>query len=267
MIRKFAWVLGFRVVPALIFFATILTGATTVSAQQAPPEPKPAEAAAAQQPADTQQSSSQEASPEESGPRRKSRPHDYKNWSFNIGGGGSLTNGNTRNFVRGGGGIGAVGVAHNYNKYFGLRADFQWDNLPLRTSALQLAQAPSATNYAYSVMADPVINIPVTKVWGGYFVGGFSYLHRSGKLDSSTAVPGSSCNAFWNWWGPCVNANLPLSKSFLSSSQDQFGENFGGGVTRRISTNVEIYGEFRYVHGKRNGITTDFRPITIGIRW
>jgi hypothetical protein len=116
-------------------------------------------------------------------------------------------------------------------------------------------------------MADPIINIPVTKVWGGYFLGGFSYLHRSGKLDSSTAIPGSTCNAFYAWWGTCFNGNLPLSKNFLSASQNEFGENFGGGVTRKISTNVELYGEFRYVHAKRNGITTDFRPITIGIRW
>jgi len=38
-------------------------------------------------------------------------------------------------------------------------------------------------------------------------------------------------------------------------------------VARKIRGNVEIYGEFRYLHGKHNNITTDVRPITIGVRW
>jgi hypothetical protein len=260
MSRKFATVSGFRVALTLIS-VTILTGTATVHAQQTPAQPAP------QQQPDNQQSSSQQTSPEEIGPTRKPKVKDYKNWTFNVGGGASLTNGNTRNFVRGGGGIGAAGVARNYSKYFGLRLDFQFDNLPLRTSALQQAQATSATSHVYSVALDPIINIPVTKLWGGYIVGGGSFLHRSGKLDSSTAIPGSACNAFFTWWGNCFNASLPLSKGFLSASQNELGENFGGGITRKIRPNIEIYGEFRYVHGKHNGFTTDFRPITVGVRW
>lgn len=271
MIRKFATVPGFRVVLALIL-VTILAGATTVHAQQTPPQQPPAQQPPAQPPSaqqqpDNQQSSSQEASPEEIGPTRKVKVKDYRNWTFNAGGGVSLTNGTTRTFVRGGGGVAAAGVARNYSKYFGFRLDFQWDNLPLRNSALALAQAPGATSHVYSFMLDPIINIPVTKAWGGYLVGGPSFYHRSGKLDSSTAIPGSPCNAFFGWWGTCSSVSLPLTGNFLSSSQNQFGENFGGGVTRKIRPNIEIYGEFRYLHGKHSGITTDLRPITIGVRW
>ena len=192
---------------------------------------------------------------------------DYTNWAYSVGGGGSLTNGTTTKFVRGGGAIAAAGVARNYSRYFGLRLDFQFDNLPLRTSALQAAQAPGATSHVYSLGLDPIINIPVTKVWGGYILGGPSYFHRSGKLDSSTALPGAGCNAFFLWWGPCFNGSLSLDGHFLHASQNEFGENFGGGVTRKIRPNMEIYAEFRYFHGKHNAITTDLRPITVGIRW
>jgi opacity protein-like surface antigen len=267
MIRKFATVPGF--VPALIL-VTILAGAPTVHAQQTPAQPPaepqpPAQQPPAQQPAD--QSSSQEASPEEATPKRKTKPHDYNNWTFNVGGGASLTNGVTTKYVRGGGAIAAAGVARNFSKYLGFRADFQWDNLPLRNSALQLAQAPGATSHVYSFTLDPIINIPVTKVWSGYFVIGPAYYHRSGKLDSSTAVPGSACNAFYAWWGTCFAGSLPLNKSFLSASQNEFGLNFGAGVARKITSKFELYGEFRYLHGTHNGITTDLRPITIGLRW
>src|ERR1039458_4695883 len=220
MSRKFATVSGFRVVLALIS-VTILAGATTVHAQQTPAQPPPpAPQPHAQQPGN-QQSSSQEASPEEIGPTRKPKVKEYKNWTFNVGGGASLTNGATRTFVRGGGGIAAAGVAHNYSKYLGLRFDFQFDNLPLRTSALQQAQAPGATSYVYSFTLDPIINIPVTKVWSGYIVAGDSFFHRSGKLDSSTAIPGSACNPFFTWWGNCFDASLPLNSKFLSANRSE----------------------------------------------
>jgi len=257
----------------LLISLTILAGAAGVRAQQTPEK----SSSGAQQPPVTQQpssqqpvnpqASSQEASPEEIGPVRKPKPKEYKNWTFNVGGGASLTNGATANFVRGGGGIAAAGVARNTSKYFGLRFDFQWDNLPLRTSALEAAQAPGATSHVYSFNLDPIINIPVTKLWGGYIVVGGSFFHRSGKLDSSTAIPGSACNGFFLWWGNCFNSNLPLNRNFISTSQNEWGENFGGGITRKIRPNIEIYGEFRYLHGSHSGITTDLRPIAVGVRW
>jgi len=265
MSRKFARVSGFRIVLTLIA-VTILAGTTTVQAQETPAQQPPAQQPASQQPS-TQPTSSQEATPEEIGPGRKPKVKDYKNWTFNVGGGGSLTNGETTKFVRGGGGIAAAGVARNFSKYFGFRFDFQWDNLPLRTSALEQAQSLGATSHVYSFLLDPIINIPVTKVWSGYIVAGGGFFHRSGKLDSSTAIPGSACNPFFTWWGNCFNASLPLNHNFISTSQNEWGENFGAGIARKVSSNIEIYGEFRYLHGTHSGVTTDLRPITVGVRW
>jgi len=130
-----------------------------------------------------------------------------------------------------------------------------------------LAQAPGATDHVYSLMLDPIINIRASKNWGGYLVFGPSFLHRSGKLDSSSAVPGSACNGFFTWWGHCFAGSLPINGNFLHSSQNEFGYNFGGGITRKIRPTMDFYAEFRYLHGKHNNITTDLRPITIGIRW
>ena len=270
MSRKFATGSGFRVVLALVL-ATILAGAATVHAQQTQPQsPAPAQQPQAQQSGDqppASQQSSQEASPEEI-PTRKPKAPEYKNWVFNVGGGASLTNGSTKNYVRGGGGIAAAGFARNYSKYLGLRFDFQFDNLPLRTSALDLAQARTGTSQVYSFLFDPIINVPVTKAWSGYILAGFGYYHRTGKLGSSTAIPGSACNGFFLWWGNCFNNSLPLSKNFISTSLNHYGENFGGGIARKVGPNIEIYGEFRYLHGKgAGGVTTDLRPITVGVRW
>lgn len=261
MIRKLA------TIPGLRFFAILMTvpmGIAVVQAQQPSAQQPPAAQPQTQQQPD--QSSSQEASPEET-TRPRNKPRDYKKWTFNVGGGASLPNGTTNTYVRGGGGIAAAGAARNYSRYFGLRLDFQFDNLPLRTSALELAQAPGATDHVYSLMLDPIINVPASKNWGGYLVFGPSFLHRSGKLDSSAAVPGSACNGFFTWWGHCFDGSLPINGNFLHSSQNEFGYNFGGGITRKIRPNMDLYVEFRYLHGKHNNITTDLRPITIGIRW
>jgi hypothetical protein len=284
MIRKFAAVPGVRVVRTLIF-ATILAGASTVHAQQTPAQQAPAEPPAqqpqaqqpqaqqpqaqqpqAQQPAD-KQPSGQEATPGEIGLARKPKVKLYKNWVFNAGGGANLPNGTTMDFVRGGGGVAAAGVARNYSQYFGFRLDFQFDNLPLRDSALRQAQAPGANSHVYSVSLEPIINMPVTSDWGGYLVVGPAFYHRSGKLDSSTAIPGSDCNSFFQWWGSCFNASLPVNGNFLHASQNEFGEIFGIGVTHKINPKVELYAEFRYLHGSYNSKTTDTRPITIGVRW
>ena len=206
MIRKFAGIPRLGIVQSAVLM-TILMGVATVHAQQTPAQQPSGGQPQTQQPAgqpsstgqessSTQQSSSQEASPEEIARERIARTHNYKNWTFNVGGGASLTGGTTHEFVRGGGGVGAAGVARNYSKYFGFRLDFQFDNLPLRTTALQAAQATGGHSQVYTLMLDPIINIPVTHAWGGYIVFGPGFYHRTGKLDSSTAIPGSACNPF-----------------------------------------------------------------------
>lgn len=270
----------FASVPASVLallVLTILLGASGVAqsapAEQAPTTAPATPAPAAQQPAAPAPAAqtpdtSQEPADESSSSHRK-RIHDYKNWVYNVGAGANLNSGATRTWVRQGGFVAGAGVARNANKYLGLRADFIFANLPLRDSTQELALATGATTHAYTLTLDPVINIPVTSEWGGYVVIGPSFTHRSGSLTGSSTVPGSPCNSFWNWWGACQSSNfsIPLSGSFADSSLNQFGYNVGAGVTRKMPSGVEIYVEFRLVHGSHNNITTDYHPITLGFRW
>jgi opacity protein-like surface antigen len=228
-----------------------------------------APASTAQAPAAQQPASGQEPAEEESASRRKKRAHDYKNWNFNVGVGANTDSGSTKTFVRGGGVVGTVGVARNASKYLGLRADFIYADLPLRDSSLSIAQATGATSYVLAFTLDPIINIRVTKEFSGYVLFGPGFYHRGGSLNDDTAVPGSGCNPFWTWWGPCSGSSLgiPLSGSFVNSSQNEFGYNVGAGVARKMPSGVEIYAEYRLIHGSANNTTTDFRPITVGVRW
>jgi hypothetical protein len=264
MIRKFAMAAGFTTVLSAAFL--FLAAATTQA--QTPDSQPPATPPAAQQPATPPQADTSQTSDEDTiSRRRKVKVHDYRNWNFNLGVGASLVNGTTKTFVKNGGPEGEAGVARNFSKYFGFRADFMWANLPLRDSALQLAQAPGANSHVYAFMLDPIINIPVTSKYSGYLLFGPGFFHRSGKLDSSTVVLGSPCNAFWNWWGTCYAGSVPLNRNYLSENQNSLGLNLGGGVVRKWRGNKELYAEFRYLHGSHNNDTTALRPITIGIRW
>ena len=159
MIRKFAMVL------ALTLLAGAIHACATVSSATGP----------------ASRARTQENPEAESTSRRKARPHDYRKWTFNAGIGANLANGTTQTFVRGGGAVGAVGVARNYSKYFGFRLDLIGANLPLRASALQLAQAPTGTDYMYGVTLDPIFNIPVGKKYTAYALVGPGFFHRAGK--------------------------------------------------------------------------------------
>jgi opacity protein-like surface antigen len=266
MIGKFATAIALTLLVLTILLGAQALAQTTPADQPPATTPPAAQQPAAQQPTAQQPDTSQEPADEDS-MRKKVKPRDYKPWVFNVGAGANLDSGTTKTFVRGGGVVGTVGVAHNANKYLGLRADFFYANLPLRDSTLRLAQATGATSYALDFTLDPIINVPVTKDWGGYVLIGPGYFHRAGSLSGSTAVPGSACNPFWTWWGACSSVSIPLNGSFASSSQNAFGYNFGGGVTRKTPSGVEIYVEYRFTHGAHNGTTTDVRPITIGLRW
>jgi outer membrane protein with beta-barrel domain len=263
--------------PALLVLAILLGAqgqslAQAAPAEQSPATPAPATPApAAQQPAApaAQKPDSSQEPAEEQSPTRRQRVHDYKKWVYDVGAGANLNSGTTRTWVRQGGFVGTAGVARNGNKYLGLRLDFDFANLPLRDSTEDVAEAAGASSHVYSLTLDPIINVPITKLFSTYFLLGPGFYHRAGSLNGDTTLPGAPCSAFWNWWGACQTFNyaVPLSGSFVNSSLYEYGYNVGAGVTRKMPSGVEIYGEFRLMHGSHNGITTDYRPITVGFRW
>jgi len=252
----------------LLILTVLLTGHGFAQAPvtgEPPATPAPQQPAT-QQPSTAPSSADQEASEEESSSRRK-KPHNYKNWEYNVGIGANVDSGTTKTFVRGGGPLVAGGVARNASKYLGLRLDAIFADLPLRQSSLTLAQAGSASSYLFALNVDPIINIPITKDWGGYLVFGGGYYHRWGTLSSNTTVPGSFCTPFFKWWTGCAAASIPVNGSFVTADQNHFGYDVGAGITRKMPSGVELYAEFRLMHGSGNGTTTDVRPITLGVRW
>ncbi len=252
----------------LMTFILVAQSAAQSGTGQAPAQPQTGNAASVPQMSASQQpSGGQQPAEEEESTSRRKRGHEYKKWQFNVGAGVNTTSGTTSDFVRGGAFTAMAGAARNANRYLGLRADFIYANLPLRATSLELAQATGATNYALAATLDPIINIPASKDWGLYIIFGPSFIHRHGSLDSDTTPPGSPCTAFWRWYGSCSSASVPLNGNFVSPTQNEWGYNFGAGISRKVPSGVEVYVEYRFMHGSNSGVTTDFRPITVGFRW
>jgi opacity protein-like surface antigen len=251
----------------LVTFILFAHSAAQSQASQNSPQPQTGNPASAPQTSAGQQPATgqQPAEEEESTSRRKRAQ--YQKWQFNVSAGVNTTGGTTKDFVRGGAFTTMAGAARNANRYLGLRLDFMYANLPLRATALELAQATGATNYALSATLDPIINIPASKDWGLYILFGPAFTHRHGSLDNDTTPPGSPCTAFWRWYSGCLNASVPLNGNFVNPTQNDWGYNFGAGISRKVPSGVEIYAEYRFMHGSNHGVTTDFRPITIGFRW
>jgi len=246
--------------PRFVFLLVLLllAAASTLSAQDAAPPP---DTTPQQQPPPGQET-------EPIPGRKPPRPPDYHKWTFTVGGGASLTSGTTNTFVKSGGGTVVAGAGRNINRILGVNLDFMWNNLPLRDSALILAQAPGAKANLYSLSLDPIFNIPITKHYGGFITTGLGWYHRSGELDSTTVVAGSPCNPFFQWWGSCVVNGIPPGKNVRSSTQDAFGGNIGFGLSYKLRPmGPRLYFEFAFHHASHNGIATNVRPITVSFRW
>ncbi len=240
------------------------------SADQAPATTPTTPATNGQQPttSNPQSPGAEEEQSVEEGISLRKKEHNHKNWSYNVGAGANVDSGATKSFVRGGGLGGMIGVARNANRYLGLRADAIYEDLPLKQSSIAITGATSATSYLLAGTLGPIINIPVSSTFGGYVLFGAGFFHRAGSLNNDTTLPGSACTSFWTWWqGQCFNGSLPLNGHFVNTSQNQFGYDVGAGVTRKMPSGVEVYAEFRLMHGSNNGTTTDLRPITVGVRW
>ncbi len=234
------------------------------TSQTAPEQQSSSGSAAGQQPTS---SSAGQASEEPEITARRRRAPVFSKYEFNVGVGADLGAGVTQDFIKGGALTLNAGAARNFNHIFGFRLDFFYADLPLRANALQIAQASTGTNRAFAFTLDPIFNIPVSQHYGGYLILGPDYIHRSGSLTKSVGAVGGFCNAFWTWWGNCNVFGLPPNRTFLSTSVDQYGYNYGAGLYRRFENNHQIYLDFRALHGTEQGVTTDFRTLTLGVRW
>ena len=117
---------------------------------------------------------------------------------------------------------------------------------------------------------------------GGYGLGGLGYYHRTVQLTSPAVGYTTFCDPYWY---VCYPAAVPIDNILVDRSSNDFGINFGGGVTFG-GEGVNFYAEIRYhyvwgpevqaqgpvVSGgpcQASACSTNaqYLPITFGVRW
>jgi hypothetical protein len=230
----------------------------------------------------------------------RTNPDGSSKYTFLAGGGFNMPTGGTHNYLSTGWNI-QVGGGRNFNKTFGVLAQFDYDHLGFQTATLnnllaiynslgatdqngnQLTQL-GGTSHIWSFTVDPIINYYTSDTWGAYVVGGVGFYHKTANF----TIPGigTYCDPFYGCYE--YQANQTIDKY----TSNAFGANAGIGFTYKASrfASTKFYGEARYVwtdNSRRpyedgstaaanstyfnvfpqNSAPTTYLPITFGVRF
>ncbi len=136
-------------------------------------------------------------------------------WNFNVGGGVGFPIKDTGKFVNDGGNF-SIGAGPNFGRFFGLKGEFMWQDLPLKQEVLTLTGSPDSSSRAsYGLTGNLIFRIPTGTRLGLYAIGGGGWYHASGELTTPTVVPGTVCSPFWGWWGACTTGLIPVDALYF----------------------------------------------------
>ncbi len=217
-------------------------------------------------------------------------------YTFVVGGGFTLPVGGTHNYLTTSWKLQA-GVGRNFNKTFGVIAQFDYDNFGFQTSTLnnQLAiynalneangypDLPQlgGTSHDWSFTLNPIINYYTSDTKGAYVIGGAGFYHKTANFTIPSI--GQYCDPFYG----CITyqANQTIDKY----TSNAFGLNAGLGFTYKLSrfASTRFFVEGRYVYTfnsprefslgdvngngfnvfPQNSAKTSYIPITFGLRF
>ncbi|MBB5341858.1 hypothetical protein [Tunturiibacter gelidoferens] len=218
-------------------------------------------------------------------------------YTFVVGGGLTVPTGPTHSALTTSWKVQA-GVGRNFNKTFGVIAQFDYDNFGVNTSTLNNLLAIydslgvvdqngnpisqlSGNSHDWSFTLNPIVNYYTSDTKGAYVIGGAGFYHKTANF--STPLPGIYCDPFGFCYQYLANATIDKYTS------NAFGVNGGLGFTYKVSrfASTRFFVEGRYVYtfnsqrqfsyGDANGngfnvfpqnsAKTSYIPITFGLRF
>jgi hypothetical protein len=218
-------------------------------------------------------------------------------YTFVVGGGLTVPTGGTHNYATTSWKI-QGGVGRNFNKTFGVIAQFDYDNFGIQTATLNnllaIYNSLGATDqngdpltqlggssHDWSFTLNPIINYYTSDTKGAYVIGGAGFYHKTANF----TIPGvgTYCDPFYGCYQ--VEANQTIDRY----TSNAFGVNGGLGFTYKLSrfASTRFFVEGRYVYtfnsqrqfsyGDANGngfnvfpqnsAKTSYVPITFGLRF
>jgi outer membrane protein with beta-barrel domain len=198
-------------------------------------------------------------------------PHsNFRRFNFDVGGGIGIGKGDVGRFV-GASYNGVAGGGINFNRLFGVNAEYMYYGLPFKDSVIRNQfLLPGAGGNVHAVSLNGIVNAPLSGRWGAYGIFGIGFYRRSVSNHSETVLSGTPCQPAWRWWDlTCVNGFISPTQTIASNSKDAGGFNYGGGITYRLNHfhRAKLYVEMRYHRAYHSDGQTIFFPVTAGLRW
>jgi opacity protein-like surface antigen len=188
---------------------------------------------------------------------------DGHHFTFNVGGGLTTITGRDAGKLDHGGNV-QVGGGYFFNRYFGVTGNFQFNQLGITRSELNLLNQPDGNARVYSVTADPTLRLPLGGGANVYVLAGGGYLRRTVEFTQPTLA---QTFIFDPWWGFFGSALVPVNQVLGTVRSDSGAYNVGGGINVPLPiTKLHFYIEARYLHGFTSNSNTTVVPIIFGIR-
>lgn len=214
----------------------------------------------------------QDQSPNQGGYSRQGYSQHQENSTMShiaieAGGGFNRPLGYSRSFATWGGNV-EIGGGWNFNKAFGVLAEWELLDNKIPGSYLSNVGVPGGHIHTWGLTLEPTYNIQTSGPWGGYAIGGGGFYRRV----TTFTVPEEEEQCYYFCYEEIVN--VPVAHY----SSNQGGLNIGGGVTYKAfgeDSSGRLFAEIRYVwvnspksnvFGTPDG-TESFLPVTVGLRW
>jgi len=180
---------------------------------------------------------------------------------------------------------GTIGVQYNFSPTVSFLADYTYAHMNGPEKNITVFPNPNGgagssaliqSNHQMHVGTfDIVYNPPHSGAVGGYVLGGVGVYHRLVQLTTPATGYTTVCDPYWY---VCYPTLVPVNVIIGDRSENDFGINFGGGVTFGTEGKFYVETRYHYVWGKTltppAGVTLSstnsnaaYFPITLGVRW
>jgi len=215
---------------------------------------------------------------------------DYKPVDINIGFGWTFPTSDFKNSFDAGWN-GTIGATFNVNEKFGIVADYTYNRMNGPDKTISLVPSPVGGAATSGVLQsnhqmhvgtfDGLYKIQQSdRMVNGYVLGGFGIYHRIVQVTTPSVGYTTFCDPFWY---VCYPALVSVDQIIGDRSSNDFGINFGGGITFGHEAKFYVESRYHYVWGQTinppagatattgcaNGCTTSaaYFPLTFGVRW
>jgi len=200
-----------------------------------------------------------------------SAPSNFNRFNFKVGGGLGIGRSYVSAFV-GNSYFGVAGGGINFNRMFGVDAEYMYYDLSIRPSvANSPANLHGTSGDLQAISLNGIVNAPLHSKLGAYGIFGIGFYRRSISSNSQVLQAGATCQPIWTrWMGVnCPSGAVGSQQTLSSFSKDAGGFNFGGGVSYRLNhlDRAKVFVEARYHRAYQSDAQTSMFPITVGLRW